>query len=48
LALNSAAVLWAGNRATTLEEGMHIAIKAIEGGKVQDKLTQLVRTEHQN
>ncbi|OGI00544.1 MAG: anthranilate phosphoribosyltransferase [Candidatus Melainabacteria bacterium GWF2_37_15] len=38
LALNSAAVLWAGEKAANIEEGLHLATQAIENGKALDKL----------
>ena len=41
LLLNSAAVLWTGNKAATLEEGISIAAKVIESGKALEKLYEL-------
>lgn len=39
--LNSAAVLWAGQKVSTLEEGVQTARKAIEEGKVLEKLNSI-------
>ncbi|HSA06585.1 MAG TPA: anthranilate phosphoribosyltransferase [Candidatus Gastranaerophilales bacterium] len=41
LLLNSAAVLWAGEKAETLEEGIEIAKQIIESGKAYEKLMSL-------
>ncbi len=38
LLLNTAAVLWAGNMAKTLQEGVELALKSIESGKAAEKL----------
>lgn len=44
LLLNSAALLWAGKAAANLEEGVNIATKAIEEGKVLGKLIELSKS----
>jgi len=41
LLLNTAAVLWAGNKVSTLKEGVKLAREIIESGKALAKLTEL-------
>lgn len=44
LLLNAASVLWAGNAASSLEEGVSIAKEAIETGKVLEKLETVINS----
>jgi len=39
--LNSAAILWAGNRAGSMEEGLKISKEAVESGRAAEKLNKL-------
>ena len=41
--MNAAAALVAGNQASNLKEGVHIAKEAIDSGKAQAKLDELIK-----
>jgi anthranilate phosphoribosyltransferase len=41
--MNAAAALLAGNRASDLKEGAHLAEEAIDSGQAREKLEGLVR-----
>ncbi len=41
LLLNSAAVLWSGNRASSLQEGVKLAAEIIKSGRASEKLAEL-------
>ncbi len=43
IVMNAAAALVAGNRASNLKEGVHIAKEVIDSGKAQDKLDDLIK-----
>ncbi len=45
--LNAAPALVAGQKAKTLQEGFHLAAKAIDSGAAADKLTRLIATTQQ-
>lgn len=42
VAINTAAMLWAGNQAKTLEEGLSLAYNLIKSGKAYQKLEELI------